>query len=222
MVVIDVEVIRCGILPGVTVVEPHVLPDLVHIVVLRTGEVIDHRITALGGSRQAVTELALDPQVLDGLEFRIDAGMQGIELLQVVTAPGEIIRADRVLGAAEERPAFGILHRLIIEAGDIAFFVRCIDGQERNGADGIVQGTVVDVAFSDTAVLAEAEIQRLADLEQIQAVAFDGDVVAVDAEGITAVFGIDRIDLVVAEDTVLAGIGQTHGVPVVRVAAGQV
>ena len=97
-----------------------------------------------------------------------------------------------------------------------------IDREERRGADGIVERALVDVALTDAAVLAVAEVERLTELEDIEVVALDGHVVGVDAEGIAAILRIHRLDLVPAEDTVLARVGKTHRELVVSSTAGHV
>ena len=85
-----------------------------------------------------------------------------------------------------------------------------------------MQGAVVDVTLGDAAVLAETEVDGFAHLQDVQVVALDDDIVGVHAEGVAAVLGVHRLDLVVAEDTVLAGVGETHGELVLGGTAGHV
>ena len=104
MVGVDVEMVGCGILPGVTVVESHGLAHLVIDPVLGTVEAVDHGVAAVRGSGQAVTELALELEVLYGLEFSIYACLQRIELLDISSSV-EVVKTDRVLGVGEELPS---------------------------------------------------------------------------------------------------------------------
>ena len=221
MVGVDVEVVGRRVFPGDAVAESHALGNHVVVVVLGSVQMVDHLVAAVGGAGQAVAELALEPEVLDGLQLGIDAGVQGIELVQVAAAV-VVVHADRVLRVVEEGPAFAVADLLVVEAEDVAVGVGLIDREERVRADGVVQRAVVDVALGDAAVLAEAEVDGLAHLQDVQVVALDDHVVGVHPERVAAVLGVHRLDLVVAEDTVLAGVGETHRELVLGGTAGHV
>ena len=73
-----------------------------------------------------------------------------------------------------------------------------------------MQRAVVDVALGNAAVLAETVIDGFTHLQDVEVVTLDDDVVGVHPERVAAVLSVHGLDLVVAQDTVLAGVGEAH------------
>mgnify|MGYP006908843310 CR=1 FL=1 len=69
MIVVDGEVVGCGVLPGEAAVELHLLRNLVVVVVLRSVQVVEHFVAAGRRNGHPVTELGLELEVLDGLDY---------------------------------------------------------------------------------------------------------------------------------------------------------
>ena len=134
---VDVEVVGRRVFPGDAVAESHALGNHVVVVVLGSVQVVDHLVAAVGGAGQAVAELALEPEVLDRLQLGVDAGVQGVELVQVAAAV-VVVHTDRVLRIVEEGPAFAVADGLVVETEDVAVGIGLIDREERVRADGIV------------------------------------------------------------------------------------
>ena len=214
------------VLPREPLVGAHALAHIVEVVEHLRVDRVDHVVGTGGTGGHQVTELALELEVLDRLQLGEDAGLQGVAGALLETAGGVVVIRERVRGtgaAGIEVPALGRACFLVVESGNVALLVIGVGGQERSRAQDVVHGVPVDVhVVGDTAVGAVVEVQRLADAENIELVVLDHDVVGVHTEGVALELGVDRIDLVVADDTVLSGVGQTDGVLVVRRAAGHV
>ncbi len=199
---VDVEQVVHGIFPGPIPAGVGALADGVGVLEGLVGQLVDHAVLAVGARAQAIVELALPGEALDGLHAQVGRHSQAVVVAAVVAAGRIDHFSDRVGDGGHQVPQAALLEPVVFRI--IAVGLK--DGNERVGGEHVEDIVPVVVAGTDAAVGRLGEGHVLTHGDDVQAVLVPQHVVGVQADGHTLVVRSDRL----AEDTFLVGVAHTH------------
>ena len=197
-----VEDVVDGILPGPVPTGISALADCVGVAEGLVGHLVDETVLAVSAGTQAVVELALPGEALDGLHTQVGRHSQAVVVALVVAAGRIAHLGDRVADGGNQVPEAALLEPVILRVGA----VRLIDLDERVGRQHVEDIVPIGVARADAAVAGLGEGQVLTHGDDVQTVLVPEHVVGIQTHGHALVVGSDRL----AQDTFLMGVAHTH------------
>ena len=167
------------------------------------GELVDEAVLTVGSGAEAIVELALPGEALDGLHAQVGRHAEAVVVALVVATGGINHFRDGVGDGGNQVPDTAVLEVVVLRVGAV---VR-VGGNQRVGGKHVEDIVPVVVAGADTALSGLGEGDVLTYADDVQVSLAPQHVVGVETGGDTGIVGSDGF----AEDTFLVGVAHTHG-----------